>query len=312
MEDNFKIKGSPITELFDYKPYSPHLQYVQERVAGFSQLGFRKISGSADGNYFRHQNNSGYQVSGTDFINTYIPKDVLLTGNDGTDGTGDSDSSLSNSEGSNGTTGADKNTTVVIPGAATKIRFYLISGGGGGGGGQGSYRYRKNGGVGGTGSGAMGEITINHANMNQVKMYVGGGGGGGSGTDNVAAWGGHGGNGGDSYIQTYSNSNGVWTNHLVCNGGNGGKGAQNNDGDHGTKGTVTVIGGTTTVYKLDGTDGSGENGKTLDIAWTGVGGPDFSTGTIGDSGSRGNRTGDKHANAGKGGKGGVGRFYFIL
>lgn len=309
MENNFKIEGSPITEIFDY--VSPR-QVIYPRVAGFPQLGFRKISGSGQGNYFRHQNNSGYQVSGTDFINTYIPKYVLLAGNDGTDGTGDSDSSLVSSVGSNGTTGTTRNTSIAIPGAATKIRFYLISGGGGGGGGQGAIAYKKNGGVGGTGSGAMGEITIDHANMNQVRMYVGGGGGGGSGTDNRAAWGGHGGHGGDSYIQTYSNSTGLWTNKLVCNGGNGGKGAENEHGDHGTKGTVTVIGDTTTVYKLDGTDGSGENGKTLDIDWTGVGGPDFSAGTYGDSGSRGNNTGDRHANAGKGGKRGIGRFYFIL
>lgn len=305
MSNNFKIKGSPITDLF-----GNNVGYVTPPT-GFSQLSLRPISGGGDGNYFKHQNNSGYQVNGTDFINTYRPRQIALIGNDGTNGSGDDTDGLLHSVGSNGTTGADKNTIVVIPGAATKIRFYLISGGGGGGGGQGGNN-RKVGGVGGTGSGAMGEITIDHANMNQVKIVVGGGGGGGSGTDNVAAYGGSGGNGNNTYIQTLNSSTGLWTNKLVCNGGTGGTGGTNNNGTHGTGGTVTVLTGTNTVYKLDGTDGSGENGKTLDIEWTGVGGPDFSLSTYGDSGSRGNSTGNRHANAGQGGKGGVGRFYFIL
>lgn len=303
MQNNFKIKGSPITELFHYAQYSG-------QASGFPQLSFKPISGSIDGNYFRHQNNSGYQVDGTDFINTYLPKGVLMQGNHGTNGTGDSDNV--NDYGSNGTTGTTINYSIAIPGAATKIRFYLISGGGGGGGGQGG-NSRRVGGVGGTGAGALGEITIDHANMNQFKMYVGGGGGGGSGTDGKSAWGGSGGSGGNSYIQTYSNRTGLWTNKLVCNGGNGGGGGTNEHGTHGTGGTVTVLTGTNTVYKLDGTDGSGENGKTLDIEWTGVGGPAYiSNFAYGDSGSRGNSTSNVHANAGQRGLGGIGRFYFIL
>lgn len=305
MSNNFKIKGSPITDLF-----GRNVGYVTPPT-GFSQLSLRPISGSDDGNYFRHQNNSGYQVDGTDFINTYIPRRITLIGNDGTNGTGVSDDI--NSVGSNGTTGTTVNTTVDIPGAATKIRFYLISGGGGGGGGQGGGN-AGTAGVGGTGAGALGEITIDHANMDRFRMYVGGGGGGGSGTDGFSAWGGSGGSGGNSYIQTGSYSTGLWTNKLVCNGGNGGAGARTgrNDPPHGTKGTVTVIGDTTTEYTLDGTDGSGVNGKTLDIVWTSVGGPDFSLSTYGDSGSRGNSVGNLHANGGQKGKGGGGRFYFIL
>lgn len=303
MQNNFKIKGSPITELFQYALYSG-------RAVGFPQLWFVPISGSTDGDYFRHQNNSGYQVDGTDFINTFLPKSVLMQGNHGTNGTGDSDNI--NDYGSNGTTGATINYSIAIPGAATKIRFYLISGGGGGGGGQGGNR-RKVGGVGGTGSGAIGEITIDHANMNQFKMYVGGGGGGGSGTDGKSAFGGSGGSGGNSYVQTFSNRTGLWTNKLVCNGGNGGGGATNQHGAHGTKGTVTVIGNTTAVYTLDGTDGSGEIGKTLDVDWTSVGGPaDTVQFQYGSSGSRGNSTGNVRANAGQRGRGGIGRFYFIL